>query len=87
LTVDAPEWIRSFGGRRIIVQNETKNIVWTDNPTQAAQSVQQLAEGQEIRRQGSGRSAWTIVVYVFAALFMFELLLILLAFGISLVVG
>jgi hypothetical protein len=49
--------------------------------------VQQLAEGQEVRRQKMGRSAWTIIVYVFAALFMLELLFVLLAFGISLVVG
>ena len=87
LAVDAPEWVRSFSGRRIIVQNETKNIVWTDDAAQAAQSIQQLAEGQEIRRQRLGRSAWTIVVYVFAALFMLELLFMLLTFGISLVVG
>jgi hypothetical protein len=87
LAVDAPEWIRSFRGRRIIVQNESKNIVWTDDAAQAAQSVQQLAEGQEIRRQGIGRSAWTTIVYVFAALFMLELIFVLLTFGISLVVG
>jgi hypothetical protein len=87
LAVDAPEWIRSFNGSRIVVQNEAKGIVWTDDATQAAQSVQQLAEGQEIRRQKMGRSAWTIIVYVFAALFMVELLFVLLAFGISLVVG
>ena len=87
LAVDAPEWIRSFHGSRIVVQNEAKDIVWTDDATQAAQSVQQLAEGQEIRRQKMGRSAWTIIVYVFAALFMLELLFVLLAFGISLVVG
>lgn len=87
LAVDAPEWIRSFPGRRIIVQNEAKDIVWTDDAAQAAQSLQQLAEGQEIRRQRVGRSAWTIVIYVFAGLFLLQLLLILLTFGISLVVG
>lgn len=87
LAVDAPEWIRSFNGSRIVVQNEAKDIVWTDDAAQAAQSVQQLAEGQEVRKQRIGRSAWTIVIYVFAALFMLQLLFILLAFGISLVVG
>ena len=87
LAVNAPEWIRSFNGSRIVVQNETKDIVWTDDALQAAQSLQQLAEGQEIRRQRMGRSAWTIIVYVFAALFMLELLFVLLTFGISLVVG
>ena len=86
LAVNAPEWIRSFSGRRIIVQNESKSIVWTDDAAQAAQSVLQLAEGQEIRRQRVGRSAWTIVVYVFAGLFLLQMLFILFAFGISLVV-
>ena len=84
--MDAPEWVRSFSGRRIVVQNEAKNIVWTDDAAQAAQSIQQLAEGQEINRPRIGRSAWTIVVYVFAALFMLQLLFLLLTFGISLVV-
>jgi hypothetical protein len=87
LAVNAPEWIRSFSGRRIVVQNEAKDIVWTDDAAQAAQSVQQLAEGQEIRRQKLGRSAWTILIYVFAALFMLQLLFILLALGVSLVIG
>jgi hypothetical protein len=40
LAVDAPEWIRSFNGSRIVVQNESKDIVWTDDAVQAAQSVQ-----------------------------------------------
>ncbi|MGZ9224914.1 MAG: DUF5671 domain-containing protein [Anaerolineales bacterium] len=86
LAVDAPEWIRSFNGNRIIVQDESNGLVWTDDAAQAAQSVQQLAEGQEIRRQKTGRSPWMIVVYVFAALFGL-LLLMLVSLGISLVVG
>jgi hypothetical protein len=86
LAVNPPEWIRSFNGSRIIVQNEAKDLVWTDDTTQAAQSVQQLAEGQEIRRQKVGRSPWAIVVYIFAALFLLQLLITLLVVGISLVV-
>ena len=86
LAVDAPEWIRSFKGNRVVVQNEAKDIVWTDDAVQAAQSVQQLAEGEEVvRPQKVGRSAWTFVIYVFAALFILELLFLLLAIGISLV--
>lgn len=85
VAVDAPEWIRSFKGSRIVVQNEANNIVWTDDAVQAAQSVQQLAEGQEIQKQRTGRSPWIIAIYVFAALFMLQLLFLLLAFGISLV--
>jgi hypothetical protein len=87
LAVNAPEWIRSFHGSRIVVQNEARDVVWADDAAQAAQSVQQLAEGQEVRRQRLGRSAWTIVVYVFAGLFLLQLLFMLVAFGISLVVG
>lgn len=87
LAVDAPDWIGSFGGSRIIVQNEAKDIVWTEDALQAAQSIQQLAEGQEVRRQKMGRSAWTVLVYVFAALFLLELLFVLLTLAISLVSG
>ncbi|MBN2115460.1 MAG: hypothetical protein JW730_02755 [Anaerolineales bacterium] len=87
LAVDAPEWIRSFNGNRIVVQNEAQDLVWTEDAAQAAQSVQQLAEGQEIRRQKTDRSPWMMVVYVFAALFGFMLLMLLLSLGIWLVVG
>jgi len=53
---------------------------------QAAQVVQSLAEGQAVRPQsGKGNSAWTYVVYVFAALFALQLLFMVLALGISLV--
>ncbi len=87
LAVNAPEWIRSFGGDRIVVQDEARDIVWSDDAAQAAQSVQRLAEGEQLQRQKSSRSPWTVVVYVFAALFAFQLLFVLLMFGISLVVG
>jgi hypothetical protein len=85
LAVDAPEWIRSFNGSRIVVQNEAKDLLWTDDTLQAAQSVQQLAEGQEIHKQKMGRSPWTVVVYVFAAFSFLELLFLLWALGISLI--
>ncbi|MGB8980531.1 MAG: DUF5671 domain-containing protein [Anaerolineales bacterium] len=87
LAMDAPAWIRAFDGRRIVVQNEAKGIVWTDDPVQAAQSVQQLAEGQEIRRPKKGGSPWMIIVYLFAGFFGFLLLIMLLSLGIRLVLG
>jgi len=87
LAVDAPAWIKAFGGNRIIVQNEAVNLVWADDPVQAAESVQRMAEGQEVQKKKPTRSAWTYVIYVFAALFALELLLMLLTFGISLVTG
>ena len=85
--VDAPEWVRSFGGNKIIVQNNTKHLVWADDIAQAAQSVQQLAEGEEVRIQKPSRSGWIYVVYIFAALFAIQLLFILFAIGISVVTG
>ena len=85
--VDAPEWIRSFNGSRILVQDESKDIVWADDAAQAVQSVQQLAEGQEIRRPKIGRSPLIILVYIFAGLFVLQLLFLLLVFGISLVMN
>ena len=87
VATDAPDWVRSFNGSHIIVQNEAKNIVWADGAAQAAQSVQQLAEGQEIRIQKPARSAWMYVVYIFAALFALELLFFLFALGISSIAG
>ena len=87
LAVNAPEWIRSFNGSRIVVQNEAQNLVWAEDAAQAAQSVQMLAEGQEVQIQKQTRSAWIYVVYVFAALFAFEVLFLLLAVGISMVSG
>jgi hypothetical protein len=86
LAVDAPEWIRSFPGNRIVIQDEGKGIVWTDDSAQAAQSVQLLAEGQEIRKQKTGRSPWMIIIYVFAALFGLIFLMMLISLGISMIV-
>lgn len=87
LAIDAPEWIRSFSGNKIVIQNEAQNLVWADDAAQAALSVQMLAEGQEVRLQKQSRSAWIYVVYVFAALFALQLLFLLLALGIALVTG
>ena len=87
LAMDAPEWIRSFNGSRIVVQDEARNIVWADDALQAAQSIQKLAEGQEIQRQKAARSPWIIVIYIFAALFGLILLMILVSIGISLVMN
>jgi hypothetical protein len=84
--INAPDWILSFGGSRIIVQNEAPNLVWAEDAVQAAQSVQSLAEGQEIQIKKTARSSvWMVVVYVLAALSALELLFVLLAVGISLV--
>jgi hypothetical protein len=68
-----------------VVQNESQDIVWSEDAVQAAQSVQKLAEGQETQKQKTGRSPWTILVYVFAALFALQLVFFVLAIGISLI--
>lgn len=87
VAVDAPAWIRSFGGVRLVVQNEAKDLVWADDAAQAGQFVQQLAEDGEIRKPKQRASGWMVVVYVFAALFAVQFLFVLLMLGISLVFG
>ncbi len=77
--LDAPDWIRSFGGSRIVVPNEAQGLIWAGGIgrqviQQAAQTVRQLAEGQEVRKQSGINSGWMIVVYIAAALFGLEFL-------------
>jgi Domain of unknown function (DUF5671) len=77
--VDAPDWVRSFSGSRIIVPEEAPGLIWAggvadDAIRQAAQAVRQLAEGQPAREK-AGSSGWRIVIYVAAALFGLEFLL------------
>jgi hypothetical protein len=81
--VNAPEWIRSFDGSRIIVPNEAQGFVWVGGVNKsavedAAKIVRQLAEGQEIRNQRES-SAWRLVIYIAAALFGFQFLFFVLA--------
>ncbi len=76
--------MRSFSGSRLIVPDEAAGVYWLDDFGQAALSARALAEGQEVRPQSAKKtSAWTVVSYVFAALFALQLLLILLSLGIS----
>ncbi|MGE5462043.1 MAG: DUF5671 domain-containing protein [Syntrophothermus sp.] len=84
---DAPAWIRSFNGKRIVIRDGTQSLAWADDTVQAAQWIQNLAEGQEIQRKKSSRSPWIVIVYVFAALFGFGLLMMLLSMGISLIMN
>ena len=81
--VNAPEWIRSFDGSRIIVPNEAQGFVWAGGVDKsaiedAAQVVRQLAEGQEIRKQREN-SVWRFVIYAAAALFGLQILLVIVA--------
>ena len=83
----SPEWIHSYNGNRIVVRDATKDLMWAEDAVQAAQLVQTLAEGQEIQRKRAGRSPWIILIYIFAALFGFVVLMILVSLGISLVMN
>jgi hypothetical protein len=81
--LEAPDWVRSFAGSRIVVPAEAPGLVWAggvseDGIRQAAQAVRQLAEGQALRVK-AGSSAWRIVIYVAAALF--GLMILLMLFG------
>ena len=93
LAVNTPNnvaaWINSFNGSRLIVPDEAAGVYWMNDFGQAAESVQALAEGQELRPQSAARmtSAWTYVAYVFAALFACQLIFILLSLGVSMVTG
>lgn len=84
LAVDAPAWMRSFRGSRIIVPEEAQGVFWAGGVsrqavTQAVQIVRQLAEGQEVRQSVSGAPGWMVVVYILATLFALQLLFMLLA--------
>jgi hypothetical protein len=89
VTADGPlgTWLRSFNGSRLIVQDEADGIVWSQDPGQAATLVRQLSEGQTVHPQKRAGSAWTIVIYIFAALFAIQFVFGLLALGLSLIFG
>jgi hypothetical protein len=92
LAVDPPQKLRkfldAFEGQVILAPVEGTRILWTGAGRKPADSaaliLRQLSEGQEIRSSASGASAWTVVIYVLAAISGFELLMLLLSLGISL---
>ncbi len=97
LAIDPPEllrkWLDQYYGDKLIIPQAAKGWLWAGGirplqvaASQAAQAVRQLAEGQEVRQQ-AGTSAWMIVLYIFAGLFGLEVLSLLIALGISRLVG
>jgi hypothetical protein len=79
MAVNAPDWTRSYSGNRIIVPDESKDLIWAGGVSmqatqQAAQIVRQLAEGQELHQRTGIHSGWMLVVYIAAALFGLEIL-------------
>lgn len=89
VAADAPlgAWLRSFNGSRLIVQDEADGVVWSQDAGQAATLARQLSEGQAVHPQKRAGSAWTIIIYIFAALFAIQFVFMLLAFGLSLIFG
>ncbi len=82
--MNSAEWLRTFAGSRIIVPDAAQGVIWAGGISrsaiqQAAESVRQLTEGQEINQQTASGSAWRIVVFIAAALFGLELLFALVA--------
>jgi len=76
--LQAPPWIRSFRGTRIIVPQESPGVLWAGGVSReaflhAAQMVRLLAEGQEIRPRMERGTGWMPLVYVAAALFGLQL--------------
>jgi hypothetical protein len=85
--LDAPQWIRAFGGSRIVVPDEAEGVLWAGGLSassiqKAALAVRQLAEGQAVRQRAAG-SGWMVVVYIAAALFAAELLFALVGLTVS----
>lgn len=87
---NAEAWMRLFNGSRLIVTDDAAGVYWLNDFGQAAESAKALAEGQELRPPFAAIKStpvWTYVAYVFAALFAFQLLMMLLMLGVSLVMG
>jgi hypothetical protein len=78
-------WLQNFTGTRLLVTLPVQGWFWIPGGSrshestarQAARLVRQLAEGEEVS-QARNASFWMPLVYVFAALFLFELI-----FGLS----
>ena len=83
------KFLSAFEGRVIVAPVEHPRILWTGagrKPADgAALILRQLSEGQEIRTSAGSTSAWMVVVYILAAISGFELLMLLLSLGISLI--
>ena len=85
--IDAPNWVRSFTANRIIVPDETPGWLWAgglrdDTVQQAASAVRQLSESEPVP-QRTGGSGWRIVIYIAAALFAAEIIMLLFGLVVS----
>jgi hypothetical protein len=85
--LDAPQWIRAFGGSRIIVPDHADGLLWAGgimpgSIQKAALTVRQLAEGQGVRQRAAG-SGWMVLIYIAAALFGVEVIFTLVMLVVS----
>jgi len=92
LALDPPEalrlWLNDFSGSKLVVPYPAPSWFWIGQPAQipanqTAQAVRQLAEDQEVHPH-AGTSGWMVFLYIVAGLFGLQLLLVLVAMGISL---
>ncbi len=99
LALNSPEalrlWLGDFNGSKLIVQRAApsrcyaQGWVWVGGAqadvNQAALTLRQLAEGQEVRQRAPA-SGWMVAVYIIAALFCLQVLFMLFSFGLSFLV-
>jgi hypothetical protein len=92
LVVDQPEklknFLAAFKGQIIVSPVTHPRILWSMGAKPAESTaliLRQLSEGQEVHQSAAGVPAWMVVIYIFAALFGLEVLIMLLSLGISLI--
>lgn len=99
LALNSPEalrlWLGDFNGSKLIVQRAApsrcyaQGWVWVGGAqadvNQAALTLRQLAEGQEVRQRAPA-SGWMVAVYIIAALFGLQVLFMLFSLGLSFLV-
>jgi hypothetical protein len=95
LALNPPEalrlWLNAYEGQRVVVPLAVPGWWWAGGVAarpdeQVAQVIRQLADGEQPRLT-AGLPAWTLVAYIFAALFAIQVLFLLLGLGLSLVAG
>jgi hypothetical protein len=78
------KWLKGFRGEKIVVAEAAPGWVLTAlTPEQAAQSVRQVAEGEEVRLARPS-PIWEIVKIVAVIILGLQILLILFSLGVSL---
>jgi hypothetical protein len=82
------KFLAGFEGHVITSLVEQPRFIWSAGPKpveSAALTLRQLSEGLDVKQSVGGTSAWMVVVYIFAALFGLEVLMMIFSLGISLI--